>query len=102
MMAAAPTADGVLTTYATVDRELIQRLPHCRIVARAGIGVDNVDLDAARERGIIVTNVPDYCIEEVAHHALALVLASVRRLHLADELVRRGRWSLQELRPIPR
>jgi D-3-phosphoglycerate dehydrogenase len=95
-------ADALLNTYMPLDRDAIARLQRCHVIARYGIGVDNVDLVAAREAGIVVTNVPDYCTEEVATHALALILALVRRLPQGDALVRIGRWGVGELGPIAR
>jgi len=95
-------ADALLNTYMPLDRDAIARLKRCRVIARYGIGVDNLDLDAAREAAIVVTNVPDYCIEEVAAHTLALTLALVRKLPRADTLVRAGGWGMGELAPIAR
>lgn len=95
-------ADALLNTYLPLRRDFIERLQRCRIIARYGIGVDNVDLAAARDAGIVVTNVPDYCVEEVATHTLALLLALLRRLPEADRLVRSGGWGMAALRPIPR
>lgn len=101
-LARAPGADALLNTYLPIDSDLIARLERCRIVARYGIGVDNVDLVAAREAGIVVTNVPDYCVEEVAAHALALLLSLLRRLPEADAAVRAGTWGTAPVRPIRR
>lgn len=98
----AADADALLNTYLPVDQAMLKSVPNCRIVARYGIGVDNVDVGAAAERGITVTNVPDYSVEEVAAHALALMLALLRRLPAADALVRSGGWGLDGLRPIRR
>lgn len=95
-------ADAVLNTYLPWTEDSIQRLERCRIIARYGIGVDNVDLDAAREAGIIVTNVPDYSVEEVATHALGLILASLRKVMPADSSVRAGVWGVDNFRPIHR
>lgn len=95
-------ADGLLVTYARVTGDIIRQLEKCRIIARFGIGVDNVDVAAATERGIVVTNVPDYCIEEVSDHALALMLALVRKVCQANTLVQSGTWDLRPLTPIPR
>ncbi len=95
-------ADAILNTYLPVDEELVGRLHRCRIIARYGIGVDNVDIAAAKRAGITVTNVPDYSVEEVAVHALALILALVRRLPEADAKVRSGGWGLDGLRPMRR
>ena len=68
-------ADALLTHFVRIDAEMIGRLERCKVIARYGIGVDSIDLDAAAARGIVVTNVPDYCVEEVATHTLACLLA---------------------------
>src|SRR5574341_1881071 len=72
ILAAAREADGLLVTYAQVPAEVIQQLKRCKVIARFGIGVDNVDVDAATRANIVVTNVPDYCVDEFSDHALAL------------------------------
>ncbi len=77
-------ADAILCQYVRVDGALLDRLPRCRVIGRYGVGVDNIDLDAARERGCQVVNVPDFCVEEVADHALALALAATRRVVALD------------------
>jgi D-3-phosphoglycerate dehydrogenase len=102
VLATAEDADAILNTYLPWDATSIGRLKKCRIIARYGIGIDNVDLAAASDRGIVVTNVPDYSVEEVATHALALILASVRRLSFANESLREGGWSIDRFRPIRR
>ena len=95
-------ADAILNTYLPWSADSIARLEKCRIIARYGIGFDNVDLSAARDAGIVVTNVPDYSVEEVATHALALILASLRKVLPADAAVRAGQWSIDNFRPIRR
>ena len=102
VLAAAADADAVLTTYFPLARADIERLGRCRIIARYGIGVDNVDVAAALERGIVVTNVPDYCVEEVGTHALAMVLALLRRLPAGHAQVLAGGWGVAGLRPMLR
>lgn len=102
VLAAATTADALLNTYLPLGREDIARLQRTRVIARYGIGVDNIDVAAARERGIVVTNVPDYCVEEVAAHTLTLMLAALRRLPAALAKAGETRWNLDGLRPIPR
>jgi D-3-phosphoglycerate dehydrogenase len=102
VLATAATADALLNTYLPLGRDDIARLSSARIIARYGIGVDNIDVAAARERGIVVTNVPDYCVEEVAAHTLLLLLASVRRLPATMAAATRAAWTLDGLRPIPR
>src|SRR4051794_5106843 len=81
-------ADAVITTYLPFDAAAVAQLRRARIIARYGIGVDNIDVPAARARGIAVTNVPDYCIEEVATHTLGFILGLVRRIPAGDALVR--------------
>ena len=98
----AADSDAILNTYVAWDAAAIGRLEKCRIIARYGIGVDNVDLDAASDAGIVVTNVPDYSVEEVATHALGLILASLRKVLAANDSVRSGKWSVDSLRPIHR
>jgi len=87
-------ADVVLTQFAPVDRSVIAAMQRARVIVRYGIGVDNVDLDAAREAGIPVCNVPDYCIDEVADHALALILAATRQVVANANHVGAGHWGL--------
>lgn len=98
----AADADALLNTYMAFDADSIARLRNCKVIARYGIGVDNIDLDAAREAGIVVTNVPDYCLEEVAVHSLTLLLGLQRRLVKADAYVREGGWGIGPMRPISR
>ncbi|WGR96434.1 C-terminal binding protein [Bradyrhizobium sp. ISRA443] len=88
----AADADAILQQYARISRETIARLTRCRAICRYGIGVDIVDLEAARERGIIVTNVPDYCLDEVSDHAIALGFTLLRRLPQYAAATRNGRW----------
>lgn len=102
VLAVAGDADAILNTYLPWSAESIARLEKCRIIARYGIGFDNVDLAAARQAGIVVTNVPDYSVEEVATHGLALILAALRKVVAADRSVRAGEWSVDHFRPIHR
>lgn len=95
-------ADAILNTYFPWPAESLAELEKCRVIARYGIGVDNIDLVAARHRGITVTNVPDYSVEEVAVHTLALILAMLRKILRADRVVRDGGWAIAELQPIRR
>ena len=102
VLARSRNADALLTTYFPISAETIATLERCKIVARYGIGVDNVDIAAANAHGIVVTNVPDYSVQEVAAHALALGLGLLRRTYQADAYVRGGGWVVNELRPIRR
>src|SRR5271170_2195729 len=95
-------ADGVLTTYAKVTAEMIQKLTRCRVIARFGVGVDNVDIPAATAAGIAVTRVPDYCLDEVSDHAIALLLALVRKIPSSNARTQAGRWEMRAVVPIHR
>lgn len=94
-------ADAVLVAMTQVDRDVIDRLERCRVIVRYGVGVDNIDLAAATERGIVVAFLPGYCTEEVANHALALLLASARRLPALDSHVKGGGWTRRGEVPRP-
>ncbi|MER5908766.1 C-terminal binding protein [Streptomyces mirabilis] len=83
---------GILTCWAPVSVTAIGTSPDLRIVARLGVGLDNIAVDTATERGVWVTNVPDYCVEEVSDHAVGMVLAWTRGLVVSDREVRAGRW----------
>src|SRR5215468_4851759 len=97
----AQDCDALLNTYAgPITAEVMERMPRCRIIARYGIGVDTIDLDAATRAGIIVTNNPSYCIDEVAEHTMALVLACARKVALYDRLVRSRRWEVPPGKPM--
>jgi D-3-phosphoglycerate dehydrogenase len=95
-------ADAVLVTYAKISAEMIRQMARCRIIARFGIGVDNVDIAAATAADIVVTRVPDYCIDEVSDHTLALLLALVRKIPFANSHVHAGRWEMSSVVPIHR
>jgi D-3-phosphoglycerate dehydrogenase len=87
-------ADYVLTQFAPLNAAVIAAMRKAKVIVRYGVGVDNVDLDAARARGIPVCNVPDYCMDEVADHTLALLLATTRQVVANCNQVRRGAWKL--------
>lgn len=90
-------ADAVITQFAPVNAAVIGAMKKCRVIVRYGIGVDNVDLKAAAARGIPVCNVPDYCIDEVADHTLALILAATRQIVPCNNVIKAGQWKL----PVP-
>jgi D-3-phosphoglycerate dehydrogenase len=97
----AEDCDALLNTYAgPITADVMARMPKCRIIARYGIGVDTIDLEAATRAGIIVTNNPTYCIEEVAEHTMARLLACARKVALYDRLVRGGRWEVPPGKPM--
>lgn len=88
----AADADAILQQYAKIPRSTIERLPRCKAICRYGIGVDIVDVDAAYEHGIVVTNVPDYALDEVADHSITLALMLLRRVPMYDRAVHDGSW----------
>ena len=102
ILEAARDADAVLTTYAKIPAGVITQLTRCRIIARFGIGVDNVDIPAATSRGIVVTRVPDYCLDEVSDHAMALLLSLVRKIPSSNACTHSGRWEMKAVTPIHR
>jgi D-3-phosphoglycerate dehydrogenase len=87
-------ADAVITQFAPINAEVIAGMKKARVIVRYGIGVDNVDLEAARARGIPVCNVPDYCVDEVADHTLAFILSATRQVVANTLLIRDGNWGL--------
>lgn len=95
-------ADAILVTYAKLPRELIMQLTRCKAIGRFGLGVDNIDLPACKEKGIAVNYVPDYCIREVSDHAVALLLALIRKIPLSNKVVQAGRWEMPVVVPIRR
>ncbi len=96
-------ADGMIVDSVTpVTARVLASSDTLSVVGRAGIGVDNVDLEAAAEEGITVVHVPDYCLDEVSTHALSLLLACVRNVPLHDRRVKAGTWDWQEGRPLRR
>jgi D-3-phosphoglycerate dehydrogenase len=98
----AKDADAILTTYAKVTADMIPQLTRCRIIGRFGIGVDNVDIPAATEKGIVVTRVPDYCLDEVSDHAMALLLSAVRKIPFLSARAHAGAWEMKAAVPIHR
>lgn len=98
-----PRVVGLIVDSRTpVSRDVIAELPDLRVIGRAGIGIDNVDVRAADEHGVVVTNVPSYSIEEVSSHAAALLLACVRGLPEYGTSTRSGEWGWTAGRPLRR
>ena len=96
----AEDCDAILTCWAKVTSAVLRNASRCKMVSRMGIGLDNIDLKACRERGILVTNVPDYCVNEVAEHALASIFAlgrNIANFHLATK---QGRYDLAAAPPM--
>jgi D-3-phosphoglycerate dehydrogenase len=95
-------ADVLINQYVPITAEVLDALPRCRLVVRYGVGVDNVDVEAAAARGVWVANVPDYGRDEVADHTLALAMAVLRGVVVLDRSVRAGTWDLDAARPLRR
>jgi D-3-phosphoglycerate dehydrogenase len=102
ILAVAREADAILVTYAKLPGDLLRQLTRCKVIGRFGLGVDNIDVPAAAERGIVVTYVPDYCMREVSDHAMALLLALARKVVPSNNLVQAGRWEMPAVVPIRR
>jgi D-3-phosphoglycerate dehydrogenase len=102
IVAVAKDADAVLVTYAKLTREVLNQFTRCKAIGRFGLGVDNIDLPTAKEKGIAVNYVPDYCIREVSDHAMALLLSLIRKVPLSNKLVQSGRWEMPAVVPIRR
>jgi D-3-phosphoglycerate dehydrogenase len=102
IMDVARQADAVMVTYAKLTGDMIRGFERCRSIGRFGIGVDNIDIEAATQAGIVVTYVPDYCVDEVSDHAMALLLALARKVTFGNRLVQAGRWEMPAVVPIHR
>ena len=100
IIAAAKDADALLVVFAEITKEVIDQLDNCKIISRAGVGINNIDIQAAKEKGIKVSYVPDYCIDEVSDHTLALALALNRKIRIYDEQVHNGGWAIDGSNPI--
>jgi D-3-phosphoglycerate dehydrogenase len=96
----AADCDAIMTNWAQVPVAAVRASPKLKIIARYGVGVDNIPVDVATEQGIPVTNVPDYCVEEVANHAMALLLSLARGLFKLDHGTRTGGWSFAAAQPL--
>jgi D-3-phosphoglycerate dehydrogenase len=94
-------SDAVLVQFAPITRAVIEQLTRCKIIVRYGVGTDNVDIEAARSNAIIVSNVPDYCVDEVADHSFALAMALTRQILAIDGRLKQNVWSSSPPRPMP-
>lgn len=91
----AKNADAIGIKHARITREIIEKLERCRIIARFGVGFDNINVSAATEKGIIVTSTPDYCTDAVAEHALAFALVRIRGLKQFEDRIKKNFWSAE-------
>lgn len=98
----AADAVGIINVYARIGETAAAALTQCKVIVRPGVGYDMIDAAACRRHGIEVCNIPDYCTEEVAHHAVALTMALQRKLILHDRNVRQGKWNYQLVGPVRR
>ena len=96
----AHNADGIINQYAPITRRVIESLKRCKVIARYGVGVDNIDVKAATEHKIIVANVPDYCVDEVSTHTMALILACARGITLLDSKIKEKKWDFTLAKPL--
>jgi D-3-phosphoglycerate dehydrogenase len=95
-------ADGLINQYALLTRNVLQHLPKCKVISRYGVGVDSIDLKAATDLGIIVANVPDYCMDEVSNQTIAMILTLIRKTAFFDQKVKSGQWDFRLGIPIRR
>jgi|TARA_B100000315_G_scaffold22788_2_gene19765 D-3-phosphoglycerate dehydrogenase len=102
ILAVAANADALFVTYSQINAEVIAGLNNCKVIGRFGIGVDNIDLVAAAEKGITVCYAPVYCLDEVSDHAMALLLACARKIPFANKRASEGRWEMPAVVPIGR
>lgn len=93
ILAAAADCDALLVISARVPANVVERLDRCRVIARLGAGTDRIDVEAATRAGIVVANVPDFCVNELAEHTFALLLAWTRRLPYMMAQMRQGNWT---------
>jgi D-3-phosphoglycerate dehydrogenase len=98
VIANAHDADALIIQYARITGPVLDALPRVRVLVRYGVGIDTLDIPAATERGVVVCNIPDYCMEEVSDHALAMALTCWRRIAFYDRRIRQDVWSATEVR----
>jgi D-3-phosphoglycerate dehydrogenase len=93
-------ADALLVQWAPVTRRVLEALPKVRCIVRYGVGVNNFDLDGAKDLGVVAANVPDFCLDEVANHAMAMILSLIRRIPQDHHQILQGGWGVNPFRPI--
>lgn len=95
-------ADAIITQFVPITKRVIDNLNNCKVIVRYAIGLDIIDIKAATEKKIMIANVPDYCIEEVATHALSLMLSLLRKITIMDRETRNGKWNYKKSLPLYR
>ena len=86
-------ADGLLFCFESIDEDILRSSKNLKVAQRYGIGVDNINIEVATELGIVVSNIPDYCIDEVSDHAMSMILSLNRLLTRDSDLVKKGLWN---------
>lgn len=95
-------ADALISQYAPISRKVIESLEKCKVIARYGVGFNTIDIEAATEKGIVVGNVTDYCLDEVSDHTIALLLSSARKISKLNNAVKSGNWDFNVSVPVYR
>lgn len=98
----AKDAEAIIVQYADITASVFDKLPKLKFIARYGVGLDMIDLDAAEKSGVKVSNVPDYCIEEVSDHTVSLILSAIRQIPLYSSRVKKGVWKIEPNIPVKR
>jgi D-3-phosphoglycerate dehydrogenase len=93
-------ADAVINTYEQMTKDIINGMEKCRLIIRNGIGVNTIDVNACNAKGIMVANIPTYCLDEVATHAMALLLCLNRKITLLNDTVKSGVWDVKKAIPV--
>ncbi|NLX75718.1 MAG: C-terminal binding protein [Synergistaceae bacterium] len=93
-------ADAVITADKQITKEMIDTMENCQIIVRQGIGFDSIDLKAARQKGIVVCNIPDYCVEEVADYTVGMILAATRHITTYNQHVHEGIWDINSVHKV--
>jgi D-3-phosphoglycerate dehydrogenase len=102
LVSLAADVDGILTCWKPVTERVINNSPNCQVISRYGIGLDNIDVAFSTKTGIVVTNVPSYCVDEVSDHAMALLLALGRKVAFYDRAIKSGTYNLRSETPLYR
>jgi D-3-phosphoglycerate dehydrogenase len=102
VISAVREADAVIVQYADIDEEVISHMEKCKVIIKYGIGFNNIDTKAASKKSIYVCNVPDYGIDEVANHAIAMIMALAKKLITIDGALKKGDWSYDSIIPLYR
>jgi D-3-phosphoglycerate dehydrogenase / 2-oxoglutarate reductase len=102
LVALATDVDGILTCWKPVTEKVIRNAPRCQAISRYGVGLDNIDVAFSTRMGIVVTNVPSYCVEEVSDHAMAMLLALARKVAFYDRAIKGGTYDLRAGTPLYR